>query len=420
MIRLLLTALLMVSSSAFALDLELTEGVNKAFPIGIDGFGHQKEAQELTAVIEGDLRLSGQFKLIPAPRFSDGKTPFDLWQQVGVDSVLSGSIKRLDDGRYAIHVELSDVAVKGRALISKDYQVSAGELHALAHHVSDEVYQTLTGVRGIFSTRIAYVFVKQDRNKRTYTLEIADVDGKNPHALVTSTAPLMSPAWSPDGQQIAYVSFEKKRAQVFIISVETAKRRLVSDFEGINGAPAWSPDGKHLTIVLSKSGAPKLYQVDLSSGAMKQLTFGGSIDTEPRYAADGRSLVFTSGRGGSPQVYRLDLADGSVSRVTFEGGYNARPSYTPDQKQIVLLHRGEEKQFNIATQILKTGELEVLTGSDADESPSVAPNGRFVIYATHYDGRGMLGFVSLDGLVKTLYPARDGDIQEPAWSPYFG
>ncbi|MCH9756744.1 MAG: Tol-Pal system beta propeller repeat protein TolB [Gammaproteobacteria bacterium] len=419
MARLLLVCLVWVSTSVFALDLELTEGVNKAFPMGIDGFGKTKEGRELTAIIDKDLRFSGQFKLIPAPRVADGKAPLDLWQQVGVDSVLSGQVESREDGRYGVHVELVDVAARGRSLISKDYQVSGAELPALAHHISDEVYQELTGVRGVFSTRIAYVFVKRQGNKSIYSLEIANIDGSNSHALVTSSAPIMSPAWSPDGRQIAYVSFEKRRAQVFIISVETAKRRLITDFDGINGAPAWSPDGKDLAIVLSKSGAPKIYKVNLSTGAMKQLTFGMSIDTEPRYAADGQSLVFTSGRGGAPQVYRLDFADGAVSRLTFEGNYNARPSYTPDQKHLVMLHR-EDRQFNIGTQVLDTGEVTILTNSEADEAPSVAPNGRYVIYATHQQGRGMLGLVSLDGEVKMLYPARDGDIQEPAWSPFFG
>ncbi len=417
--RLLWACLVLISSSAFSLDLELTEGVNKAYPIGVDGFGNSKEGHEISSVVESDLRFSGQFKLIPAPRVADGKAPISLWQQVGVDSVLSGHVTPLEDGRFTVHVELLDVAARGRSLLLSDYKVSASQMRALAHHISDEVYEKLTGVRGIFSTRIAYVFVQQEPHKRVYSLEIADFDGKNPHALVTSTAPIMSPAWSPDGRQIAYVSFEKKRAQVFVISVETAKRRLITDFAGINGAPAWSPDGKHLAVVLSKNGAPKIYQVDLTTGAMKQLTFGMAIDTEPRYTPDGKSIVFTSGRGGAPQVYRLDLADGAVSRLTFEGNYNARPSYTPDQKSLVMLHR-EDKRFNIGTQVLSSGQVSILTDADADEAPSIAPNGRFIVYATRLDGRGMLGLVSLDGQVRMLYPPRNGDIQEPAWSPFFG
>lgn len=419
MLRLLWIGLLCISTHVFALDLELTEGVNKAFPMGIDGFGQSQEAKHLAEVIEQDLRFSGQFKMIPAPRVADGKAPLSLWQQVGVDSVLTGQVTPLEDGRYSVHVELLDVAARGRSLILRDYKVGVDDLRALGHHISDEVYQALTGVRGVFSTRIAYVLVKREKGQATHSLEIADMDGQNPHALVTSSAPIMSPAWSPDGRQIAYVSFEKKRAQVFLISVETGKRRLVTDFPGINGAPAWSPDGKTLAVVLSKNGSPKIYSVNLESGAMKQLTYGAAIDTEPRFAADGRSLVFTSGRGGAPQVYRLNLEDGVVSRMTFEGNYNARPSYTPDLKHLVMLHR-EDKRFNIGVQSLETGTVLLLTNAEADEAPSVAPNGRFVIYATRSQGRGMLGLVSLDGEVKMIYPPRDGDIQEPAWSPFLG
>ena len=215
--RLFLLGLVFVSTITFALDLELTEGVNRAFPMGIDGFGNSQTARDLSAVIDGDLRLSGQFKLIPAPRVADGKAPLSLWKQVGADSVLFGQVTALEHGRYAVHVELLDVAARGRSLILKDYEITKSELHALAHHISDEVYQELTGIKGVFSTRIAYVFVKFDGKKRTYSLEVADMDGKNPQTLLTSTAPIMSPAWSPDGRQIAYVSFEKKRAQVFLI-----------------------------------------------------------------------------------------------------------------------------------------------------------------------------------------------------------
>lgn len=420
MIRIVLVCLCLFSNAVFAVNLELTQGVNAAMPIGFDGFGKSTEARALVSVIDRDLRLSGQFKLIPAPYNIFGEqTTLDLWQDLGVDSLLTGKITPTEDKRYKVQIELVDVAARGQSLLVQSYDVEPGELHVLAHHISDEVYQKLTGIRGVFSTRIAYVLVKRKKDKAQYSLEISDMDGSNPHSLLLSTDPLMSPAWSPDGREIAYVSFEKKRAQVFIVSVETGQRRLVTDFSGINGAPAWSPDGKQLVVVLSKSGAPKIYSVELSSGQMKQLTFGNAIDTEPRFASDGKSLLFTSGRGGAPQVYQLNLGDGVVKRMTFEGNYNARASYTPDLKNMVMLHR-EDKNFNIGVQALDTGRVTMLTDSGADESPSVAPNGRFVIYATHVRDRGILAMVSLDGRVQFALPARDGDIQEPAWSPFLG
>ncbi len=415
-----LSLLSVLPAVGFALDLELTEGVNKAFPMGIDGFGDTKEARELTKIIAHDLRFSGQFKLIKAPRVADGKPSLRLWQQVGADSVLSGTMTPREDGQYAVHVELFDVAARGRSLILKDYDVMPGDLRRFAHHISDEVYQTLTGVRGVFSTRLAYVLVnREEGEKPTYSLVVSDMDGYNPHALLTSKDPLMSPAWSPNGRELAYVSFEKRRAQVFVVNVETGKRRLITDFDGINGAPAWSPDGRELVVVLSKSGSPKLYSVSLVTGRMKQLTYGSAIDTEPRFSSDGESLLFTSGRGGAPQVYRLSLADGSVHRMTFEGNYNARPSYTPDGRHLVVLHR-EDKRFNIAAQDIDTGRFTILTDSDADESPSVAPNGRFVVYATQDKKHGVLAIVSLDGRVNVTLPTREGDVQEPAWSPFVG
>ena len=419
MIRILLVGLIVFSNAVFAVNLELTQGVNKALPIGIDGFGKSSEARELLSVIDNDLNLSGQFKLIPAPRSRRDDMSLNMWQNLGVDSVLSGEITSIEDKHYKVQVKLLDVAARGQPLLIQTYQVESNELHALAHHISDEVYQKLTGIRGIFSTRIAYVLVKRKRNQEQYSLEISEIDGSHPHRLLVSSDPIMSPAWSPNGRDIAYVSFEKKRSQIFIVSVETGQRRLVTDFPGINGAPAWSPDGKQLAVVLSKGGVPKIYSVDLTSGYMKQLTFGHAIDTEPRFSADGNSLLFTSGRGGAPQVYRLNLADGAVKRMTFEGNYNARASYTPDLRHMIMLHR-EDKNFNIGVQASDTGRVTTLTDSDADESPSLAPNGRFVIYATHLQDRGVLAIVSLDGRVQRAFPARDGDIQEPAWSPFLG
>ncbi|MCP0914481.1 MULTISPECIES: Tol-Pal system beta propeller repeat protein TolB [Legionella] len=401
-----------------AVDLELTQGVNAALPIGINAFSGAQQVAQLQDIIEGDLRFSGQFKIIQTPGTSN-PAPVAMWREAGADSVLSARMNQIGSNYYDVNYELADAAAHGRLLLSKSYQVRSEDLRALAHHISDEVYQKLTGERGVFSTRIAYVLVQRNGKNARYFLEVADVDGHNPQSLLVSSEPIMSPSWSPDGRQIAYVSFEKKRAQIFTVSVETGKRRLVTDFPGINGAPAWSPDGRELAVVLSKAGTPKIYTVDLSSGAMKQLTFGEAIDTEPRYSPDGRSLLFTSGRGGSPQVYRLSLADGKISRMTFTGNYNARASYTPNQRQMVMLHR-EDGHFNIGVQNMDTGQVTKLTFSPMDESPSIAPNGRLILYATRYQDKGVLAMVSVDGRARTRLPSRDGDVQEPAWSPYLG
>ncbi len=408
---------LVLSSSAFSLDLELTQGINAALPIGINPFGSDSQASQVTDVINNDLHLSGQFRIIPSA-IMNGQA-IAAWQRAGADSVLSGRVSRIDSNRFNVSFELADAAAQGRMLLAKNYQVTEGQLRALAHHISDEVYQKLTGERGIFSTRIAYILVKRSIGKSQYSLEVADVDSSNPRSLLVSSEPIMSPAWSPDGQQIAYVTFENKRAQIFSVNVASGRRRLITDFPGINGAPAWSPDGRQLAVVLSKGGTPKVYTVDLATGSMKQMTFGQAIDTEPRFSPDGRSIIFTSGRGGSPQIYRLSLADGAITRMTYTGNYNARASYTPNQQNIVLFHR-EDGQFNIGVQNLSSGRVTPLTNSPMDESPSVSPNGRLILYATHYQGKGVLGMTSIDGGIKLRLPSRDGDVQEPAWSPYLG
>lgn len=412
--RIITLLLGLIASSTFALDLELTQGINAQLPIGINSFGFDAQSQTVHDVIDKDLNLSGQFRIIQT---SNPNQSVGAWQQMGADSVLSGRVSRVGS-QYAVSFELLDAASQGRLLLSKSYQVNENQLRALAHHISDEVYQKLTGERGVFSTRIAYILVQRNGDKTRYSLEIADMDSSNPHSLLVSSEPIMSPTWSPDGRHIAYVSFEKKRAQIFSVAVETGQRRLLTDFPGINGAPAWSPDGRQLAVVLSKGGSPKIYLVDLSSGSMKQVTFGDAIDTEPRFSPDGRSLLFTSGRGGSPQIYRLSLADGRISRLTYAGNYNARASYTPNQQQIVMLHR-EDRQFNIGVQN-SDGHVVALTNSQMDESPSLAPNGRLVLYATRHQDRGVLGIVSIDGRSRVLLPARNGDVQEPAWSPYLG
>ncbi len=413
--RVVALCLWFVVGPLFALDLELTQGIYSPLPIGISSFQGDAQGSFVSGVIDNDLRLSGQFKLIPTPM--NGQTGISQWQQAGADSVLSGQVRSLGSNRYQVRFELVDAAAHGRLLLAKDYQVRGQALRALAHHVSDEVYQKLTGERGIFSTRIAYILVQRGVDNTRYSLDVADVDGNNPQSLLTSSEPIMSPTWSPDGREIAYVSFERKRAQIYTVSVETGQRRLLTSFSGINGAPAWSPDKRQLAVVLSKSGSPKIYTVDLSSGQLTQLTFGDAIDTEPRYSPDGRFILFTSGRGGTPQIYRLSLADHSVSRVSYEGNYNARASYTPNQKSMVMLHR-DTGQFNIAIQELEGGRVTTLTSSQLDESPSVAPNGRLILYATHVNNKGVLAMVSVDSRIRMRLPARQGDVQEPAWSPF--
>ena len=326
----------------------------------------------------------------------------------------------MGNGRVQIIYQLIDVASQGRPLLDQQYTVQEHQLRGLAHHIADQVYEKLTGQRGVFSTKIAYIMVQREGGERArHSLEIADMDGYHPQSLLVSTEPIMSPSWSPDARSIAYVTFEKKRAQIYKVDVATGRRQLITSFPGINGAPAWSPNGRELIVVLSKTGTPKLYSVNLASGAMKQLTYGNAIDTEPRYSPDGHSIIFTSGRGGTPQIYRFNLASGQITRMTYSGTYNARPTFTPDQQSVVMIHR-EDRNFNIAVQSAHGGPVEVLTHSTMDESPTVSPNGRMILYATHEGSRGVLAMVSIDGRIRLKFPSRDGDIQEPAWSPFIG
>ena len=414
--RIMALLLVLLMKPVFALDLELTQGINSALPIAINSFGRETASQELTQIVEHDLNLSGQFKIVSGANGPNAHSAVSVLRQLGADSVVTGQVTA-NGSHYDVSFTLIDAVSQGHPLLTRTYQVNANEIRPLAHHISDEIYQKLTGERGIFSTRIAYISVQRGAQNTRYSLEVADADGFNPRSLLVSSEPIMSPSWSPDGKAISYVSFEKKRAEIYTVTVETGQRRLITTFPGINGAPAWSPDGRHMAVVLSKSGTPKIYNIDINTGSMSQLTFGGAIDTEPRFAPDGRSLLFTSGRGGSPQVYRLTLANGQISRVTFEGNYNARASFTPDMKNIVMLHR-EEKQFNIGLQNVSGGPIANLTFSGLDESPSVSPNSRLILYATRYQDKGVLGIVSIDGRIRMRLPAREGDVQEPAWSPY--
>lgn len=409
------------------LDLELTQGVSSAIPIAIMPFlGEETIANQdnsVRLVINKDLQNSGKFTLASVDNLlpsigNSGAINYDFWRTKKVDAVVTGKVQKIDSSNYQISFQLLNVYNK-ITLLDRQYKVPTSQLRALAHHISDLIYEKLIGDRGIFSTKIAYIVVKRDMTNKTaqYSLEVADADGFNPRNLLTSSQPLMSPAWSYDGTKIAYVSFEGNRAAIYVQDVATGGRQVLSNYPGINGAPAWSPDGKKMAVVLSTTGYPKIYTLDLASKNLTQITSDISIDTEPSWSPDGKSLLFTSNRGGGPQIYRVYIDSKKVERISYHGNYNARASFTADGKNVVMLHQ-DGNLFSIAIQDLDSGRLTTLTRSDYDESPSVAPNGKMIVYATNNNGRGVLAAVSSDGKVKLLLPAREGEVQEPAWSPF--
>jgi TolB protein len=393
------------------LYMELTQGVNQAIPLAVNNFTGTvvlaPGGQTIDNIVRNDLRDSGQFQLVTGN---------------GADYTLQGHITVTVPGHYSVSVELKSAfnAPSGASpvLFNKVFQVKKSDLRQLAHTISDIVYEQLTGVRGIFNTKMAYILKQWPRDSDPiYALEVADADGYNPQTLLVSPSPIMSPTWSPNGQNVAYVSFEHNHASIYLQNLHTGSRRLITSFEGINGAPAFSPDGSQMAVVLTKTGNPKIYVVNLATLQLRQITNGYSIDTEPRWTADGRSLIFTSDRSGNPQIYRYDFDSGKITRLTYQGNYNARASITADGRTLVFMHR-ETNTFGIAKQDLATGRLQILTSTGTEESPSLAPNGKMVLYATEYQGRGILGVVSIDGRVKLRLPSRAGTVQEPAWSPY--
>jgi len=424
-------------SQAFAiLSVEITEGQSSGLPIaivpfGLEGTGHHGGGTEgVSAVIRSDLENSGQFSPTSFHQMTEfphrrEMVRYPYWKSLGAENIVIGEIKKTGGSRYTVHFELLDV-VQQRAegspkppLLAMQFDnVHADEFRALAHHISDLIFEKLIGVKGIFSTRIAYVSTVPGSKGELYTLEVADSDGHNPKALYRSSFPIMSPAWSPDGKRIAFVSFDKDRQSVNIVEVATGKVQKITQFPGINNAPAWSPDNKTLALMLSKDGSSKIYLVDLEDKKLTRLTEGSSIDAEPCFTPDGRAVVFTSNRGGKPQIYRVTLGSGQIDRLTFNGDYNAKPSVTPDGKRLVMMHRGDNGLFSIAVQSLATGEFKIITQSSLIDSPSLAANGMMVLYGIEEGDKEMLGAVSLDGRVKIRLPAREARVKCPAWSPF--
>lgn len=433
----LLNTLFFTAVSYAALDLELTQGLQGAVPIAIVPFAGQENSLQASnnvgAVVAADLSHSGRFKVadsnnLPQTPHDNQSVDYNFWQKKSINDLVVGKVNQLPNGRYQVVFQLIDIYAgqtrqananfQTPVLLSEQFTVDKGSLRGVAHHISDLVYQKITGDRGIFSTKIAYVLVDRSNNRApSYLLQVADQDGYNPHTLLTSSQPIMSPAWSPNGKSLAYVSFEGGDTAIYVQSLASGARRLVSKYPGINGAPAWSPDGSKLAVVLTKTGYPKIYVVSLASGGVTQLTEGYSIDTEPNWAPNGQSLLFTSDRGGGPEIYQINLASKQIQRLTYNGDYNARGAFTPDGNSIVMITRADGG-YNIALQDLQTGRLVLLTDSGLAQSPTVAPNGKMVAYANQYDGAGVLGMSSTDGKVKLRLPAQEGTVQEPAWSPF--
>ena len=335
---------------------------------------------------------------------------------LGTEYLVVGSMRAIDGGRYELEFSLLNVTAQKREF-KHSVRGRANEMRDLAHLVSDKVYQAITGIKGAFSTRIAYVTATRNNGKFTYRLNVADADGAREKLMLESPEPIMSPSWAPNGKDLAYVSFETGRPAVFRQNLVTGARQQLTNFKGLNGAPSWSPDGSKMALVLSKDGNPEIYQLDLRSNQFSRLTRHFAIDTEPTWMPDGKHILFTSDRGGTPQIYKLNVASKATERLTFRGNYNARASLAPDGHTLALVHR-ESGVFHIASFDLKTRRLIELTETRLDESPTVAPNGAMLMYATKQGDRGVLAAVSLDAGVRYVLPARVGDVREPAWSPF--
>jgi len=397
-----------------ALDIEITGAGEHQIPISVVAFaGEDKLTQKIGTVIANDLKRSGLFRLIDAA----GKAPHEMrdvvyseWAEA--DALAIGSAEALPDGRVEVKFRLLDThkqtQLLGQSVVSKGDQV-----RAIAHKIADMIYEKFTGDAGVFSTRIAYI----NREGKTNRLVVADSDGYGEQSVLTLKEPILSPAWSPDGSHLAYVTFEQGRAVTYVQSLFTRQRFVLAAFPGSNSAPAWSPDGKQLAIVLTRDGASSIYIVRPDGTGLRRLTYSDAIDTEPSFSPDGRFLLFASDRGGSVQIYRMPVDGGYAERLTFEGNNNFSPRYSPDGNSFVFMH-STGGQFYIATQDFQTRQIQVLTDVGWEKKPSFAPNGKLILFATESLGRGILATVSSDGRVKQKMIPQQGDIREPMWGPF--
>jgi len=409
-----------------ALKIEITQGVSSAQPIAVVRFAADATTGvlpvDVAQVVSDDLERSGRFAPLAREDFLSSPSTakqinFRNWQALGQDNLVIGRVRKDQNGLFLVEFQLFDV-YNGKQLIGFSIPAKSADLRGVAHRISDLIYEALTGQKGAFSTRIAYVISAANAaGKQEYKIQVADADGFGPKTIVTSSEPLMSPSWSPSGDKLSYVSFEGTRSAIFSQTLATGSRVKLKSFKGINGAPSWSPDGSQMALTLSKAGSADIYIYNVTTGSFRRLTKSYAIDTEPDWSPDGRQIIFTSDRGGKPQVYRISVNGGRPARLTFEGSYNARARYAPDGKSITMVHR-IKGQYRIAILDLKTGFTRVLTNGGLDESPSFAPNGSMILYSTKDGLKSILSAVSFDGKVRQKFHLQGGEVREPAWSPY--
>ncbi len=430
MLRRLLVILCCAASLAVAdeKNISVTGGANRAIPIAVVPFGWQGGTvlpEDMADIIGNDLRNSGMYEPIPRQNMISLPTQaseviYRDWQALGAQYVLVGSIAPTG-GRLQVQFALFNVASQ-QQIVAGNVAGTPDQLRDMAHHVADQAFEKLTGIKGAYSTKMLYVTAERfSVNNTRYTLQRSDYDGARGVTLLQSREPILSPRYAPDGRRIAYVSFEQRRPRIFVQHIDTGRREQITNFQGLNGAPAWSPDGNRLAFVLSKDGNPEIYVMNLGSRQLQRVTNHYAIDTEPFWGKDGQTLYFTSDRAGKPQIYKQNIAGGEAQRVTFIGNYNANPKLSADEKMLVMIHRQDGfTNFKVAAQDLtRAGSApRILSETSLDDSPTVAPNGTMLIYATRQQGRGVLMLVSTNGRVRLPIPTAQGDVREPSWSPY--